>query len=61
MIYIFHKTEKAQCLKRKSINQHCDRSELYLHFEWRKVHEKGQNFENLKFAVKQCYQTCQFE
>ena len=42
---------------RKSLNQHCERSELRLHAKngpfWRV-------FENLKLAVKQCYQTGQF-
>ena len=34
------KRNKAQCLKitRKSLIQHCERSELRLHFEWTKVH-----------------------
>ena len=47
---------------RKSLIQYCERSELRLHFEWTKVHEKCQKwsiwrvFENLKLAVKQCYQ-----
>ena len=50
----------------KSRIQHCERSELYLHFEWTKVHQKCQKwpiwrvFENLKLAVTQCYQTGQF-
>ena len=40
---------------RKSLIQHCERSELRLHFDpfWRV-------FEKLKLAVKQCYQTGQF-
>ena len=48
---------------RKSRMQHCERSELYLHFKWTKVDQKCQNsqfwrvFENLKLEVKQCYQT----
>ena len=47
----------------KSLIQHCERSELCLHFEWTKVHKNAKNgqfwrlFENLKLAVKQCYQT----
>ena len=51
---------------RKSRIQHCERSELRLHFEWTKVHEKCQKwsiwrvFENLKLAVKQCYQIGHF-
>ena len=46
---------------RKSLIQHCERSELRLHFEWTKVNWKiGEFFENLKLAVKQCYQTSQF-
>ena len=28
---------------RKSLIQHCERSELRLHFEWPKVHQKSQN------------------
>ena len=51
---------------RKSRIQHCERSELRLHFEWTKVNQKCQKqliwrvFENLKLAVKQCYQTGHF-
>ena len=52
---------------RKSIIQHCERSELRLHFEWTKVNKKWKEnrpfwrvFENLKLAVKQCYQTGHF-
>ena len=51
---------------RKSLSHNCERSELRLHFEWTKVHEKCQNgpfwrvFGSLKLTVKQCYQTCQF-
>ena len=51
---------------RKSLIQHCERSELRLHFEWTKVIKNVKNgpfwrvFENLKLAVKQCYQTGQF-
>ena len=51
---------------RKSLIQHCERSELRLHFEWTKVNQKCNNgpfwrvFENLKLAVKQRYQTGQF-
>ena len=46
---------------RKSLIQHCERSELRLHFEWTKVNYKfWRVFENLKLAVKQCYQTGQF-
>ena len=44
---------------RKSIIQHCERSELCLHFEWTKWAILV-NFENLKLVVKQCYQTGQF-
>ena len=46
--------------------QHCERSELRLHFELTKEIKNAKNspfwrvFENLKFAVKQCYQTGQF-
>ena len=48
---------------RKSLIQHCERSELCLHFEWTKVNQNAKNgqfwrvFEKLKLAVKQCYQT----
>ena len=52
---------------RKSLIQHCERSELRLHFEWTKVKLKNAKngpiwrvFENLKLAVKQSYQTGQF-
>ena len=64
-----HKEEaRARCLKitEKSLIQHCERRELRLHFEWTKVNQKCQKwsilrvFENLKLAVKQCYQTYQF-
>ena len=45
--------------------QHCERSELRLHFEWTKLIKNAKNgpfwrvFENLKLAVKQCYQAGQ--
>ena len=46
----------TRCLKitEKGRIQHCDRSELRLHFEWTKVYQKCQkkDFEKLKFAVK---------
>ena len=48
---------------RKSLIQHCEQSELRLHFEWTKVNQNGpfwRVFEILKLAVKQCYQTGQF-
>ena len=52
---------------RKSLIQHYERSELRLQFEWTKSSLKmpkmfhfGEVFENLKLAVKQCYQTGQF-
>ena len=46
---------------RKSLIQHCERSELCLHFEWTKVNcPFWRVFENLKLAVKQCYQTGHF-
>ena len=51
---------------RKGLIQHCERSELRLHFEWTKVNWKCQKlsiwqvFEKLKLVVKQCYQTGQF-
>ena len=51
---------------RKSLIQHCERSELRLHFEWTKSLLKSTKydqfwrvFENLKLAVKQCYHTGQ--
>ena len=50
--------------QRKSLIQHCERSEL--RFEWTKVNQNPENgpfwrvFENLKLAVEQCYQTGQF-
>ena len=58
----------SRCLKiTKSIIQHCERSELRLHFEWTKVYFKNAKngpfwrvFENLMLAVKQCYQTGHF-
>ena len=45
---------------RKSLIQHCERSELHLHFEWIKVNQKCQYFKNLNLVVEQCYQTGQF-
>ena len=52
--------------RRKSlISQHCERSELRLHFG-QKLLKNAKNgqfwrvFENVKLAVKQCYQTGQF-
>ena len=48
---------------RKSLIQHCERSELRLHFVSPKVNQKCKKmlfwrlFENLKSTVKQCYQT----
>ena len=51
---------------RKSLIQHCERSELRLHFEWTEVNKNAKNgqfwqvFENLKLAVKQCYQKGKF-
>ena len=39
-----------------SLIQHCERSELRLHFEWTEVHQKCQKW----LEVKQCYQTGQF-
>ena len=50
----------SQCLKitKKSLIQHCERSELRLHFQSTKVHKKCQkwsilaSFENLKLSVK---------
>ena len=44
---------------KKSRIQHCERSELRLHFELTKENAKigpfWRIFENLKLAVKQCY------
>ena len=52
---------------RKSRIQHCERSELRLHFEWTKVNQKcqkmvhfGEFLKKLKLAVKQFYQTGHF-
>ena len=51
---------------RKSLLQHCERSELRLHLSGQKLIENVKNgpfwrvFENLKLAVTQCYQTGQF-
>ena len=53
----FHILWKSQ---KKSLIQHCERSELRLHFEWTKVHKKCQKWlvsKVLKLAAKQCYQT----
>ena len=50
----------------KSLIQHCEQSELRLHFEWTKHLRNAENgpiwrvFENLLLAVKQSYQTIQF-
>ena len=50
----------------KSRIQHCERSELRLHLSDQKFIKNVKNgpfwrvFENLKLAVKQCYQTGQF-
>ena len=48
---------------RKSLIQHCERSELRLHFEWTKCPKSPiwRVFENLMLAVKQSYQTGQFK
>ena len=51
---------------RKSLIQHCERSELFLHFEWTKVNKNANNcpfwrdFEDMQLVVKQRYQTCHF-
>ena len=51
---------------RKSLIQHCERSELRLHLSGQELIKNAKNgpfwrvFENLKLAVKQCYQTGQF-
>ena len=48
-------------IHKKSLIQHCERSELRLHFEWTKVIKNAKNgqcwrvFEILKLSVKQCY------
>ena len=43
---------------RKSRIQHCERSELRLHFEWTKVHKKCQKMVNFgDFFEKTCGQT----
>ena len=43
---------------RKSLIQHCDRSELRLHLSGHKVIKNAKNgFENRMLAVKQCYKT----
>ena len=48
---------------RKSLIQHCERSELRLHLSGQKLIKNAKNgpfwqvFENLKFVVTQCYQT----
>ena len=43
-------SQKARCLKitEKSLIQHCERSELRLHFEWTKVHKKCQKLSILE-------------
>ena len=49
-------------IHRKSLIQHCERSELRLHFELIEIAKNRQFwqvFENTKLAVKQCYQTGQ--
>ena len=52
---------------RKSLIQYCERSELCLHFEWRKVNSKNAKnaqfgeFLKMKLAVKQCYQIGDFQ
>ena len=51
---------------RKSLIQHCERSELRLHFERKKVFKNAKNHpfwrlvENLKLLSKQCYQIGHF-
>ena len=51
---------------RKSLIKHCERSELSLLCEWKKLIKNVKNgqfwrvFESMKLAVKQCYQTGQF-
>ena len=39
--------------RKKSLIQHCERSELHFHLEWKK--KLGEFLKNLKLAVKQCY------
>ena len=38
--YVQNEAQNTQCLKitEKGLIQHCERSELRLHFEWTKVH-----------------------
>ena len=49
---------------KKCLIEHCERSELRLHYEWNKINQKWQNgpfwrlIENLKFSIKN--QTGQF-
>ena len=60
----YFKLMGAQCLKiTKKLIQHCERSELRLHFQLIKNAKNSQFwrvFENLKLEVKQRYQTDQF-
>ena len=77
LFYFFAKNVQYNCLNqslcftvfenhRKSLIQHCERSELRLHLSEQKLSKNAKNgpiwrvFENLKLAVKQCYQTGQF-
>ena len=50
----FEKQDRAHCLKNhlKCLIQHCERSELRLHFEWTKVHKntKIENFQMRHFG-----------
>ena len=39
--------------QKKNLIQHCERSELHFHLEWKK--KLGEFLKNLKLAVKQCY------
>ena len=62
----YHKSFTEFENQRKSLIQHCERSELRSHLERTKVIQKRQKWsigrflENLKHAVKQCYQTGRF-
>ena len=52
-----------QCNNRESLIQHCERSELCLHFELsgQKFIEKAKNVELLNLLVKQRYHICSFK
>ena len=62
--FLFMVMEHSVWKSPKSRIQHCERSELRLHFEWTKVcfkmSRKPLTLQFLKLAVKQCYQASQF-